>query len=64
MLLLLQSESRCRNVQHLVGLNGGVFQRATQRTSLARLQGQTVRVQALNAAVLVEQPLLVGHLLF
>ena len=38
-LLLLQRESSGADVQCLVGLNGGVFQRATPRASFAGLQG-------------------------
>ena len=62
-LLVLQGRSGGGDVQRLVGLNRRMLQRAAKGAGLAWLQGQAVRVQALDAAFLVKQLLLVCHLL-
>ena len=57
----VQRVLRGRHVQRLVGRHGRVLQRAAQGAGVAGLQGLAVRLQALDAALLLQQLALVGH---
>ena len=59
---MLQRGFGGRYVQRLVRIDGGVRRGAAQRAGLAGLQGVAVLVQALDAALLLQQLALVGHL--
>ena len=61
---LLQGGLGGRKVQRCVGRNGRVFDGTAQRAGLSGLQCMAVGFQALDALLLFQQLLLVGHPLF